>query len=48
MGNDKKKDAYIPLIKKLTLDEKIGFTTAKILISGYKDSLKKSDGEDTK
>ena len=48
MNNDNKKDAYISLIKKLALDEKIDFTTAKILISEYKDSLKRSDGEDTK
>ena len=48
MGNDNKKDAYVSLIKKLALDEKIDFMTAKILISGYRDSLKKLDGEDTK
>lgn len=48
MNNDNKRDAYISLIKKLALDEKIDFTTAKILISEYKDSLKRSDGEDTK
>ena len=48
MGNDNKKDAYVSLIKKLALDEKIDFTTAKILISGYRDSLKRLDGEDTK
>lgn len=48
MNNDNKRNAYISLIKKLALDEKIDFTTAKILISEYKDSLKRSDGEDTK
>ena len=48
MGNDNKKDAYVSLIKKLALDEKIDFMTAKILISGYRDSLKRLDGEDTK
>ena len=48
MGNDNKKDAYVSLIKKLALDEKIDFTTAKILISGYRDSLKRLDREDTK
>ena len=48
MGNDNKKDAYVSLIKKLALDEKIDFTTAKILISGYRDSLNRLDGEDTK
>jgi len=45
MSEDAANDPYISLIKRLALDEKIDFDTAKILVSGYrKTKLEKENG----
>ena len=43
MSEDTANDPYISLIKRLALDEKIDFDTAKILVSGYKKAKKEMD-----
>lgn len=40
INQDNKKDAFISLVKKLALDDKIDYQVAKMLISEYKDSVK--------
>jgi hypothetical protein len=37
------KDPYIALVKRMTINEKIDFDTAKVLISEYKKSKEKRD-----
>ncbi|MBR5950464.1 MAG: DUF2089 family protein [Actinomycetaceae bacterium] len=36
MSENKENDSYVALIKRLAIDEKVDFDTAKILISEYK------------
>lgn len=40
ISEDTASDPYISLIKRLALNEKINFDTAKILIAGYKKTCK--------
>jgi hypothetical protein len=37
------KDTFISLIKRLAIDERIDFTTAKLLVTEYNKSIKKGD-----
>ena len=42
LNEDNTNDSYIALIKRLVINEKIDFDTAKILISEYKNNKKES------
>ena len=42
IGEETLKDPYIQLIKRLAVDEKLDFNTAKLLIDGYKKEKKEN------
>ena len=43
MNEDNSNDKYVALIKRLAINEKIDFDTAKILIAEYRKQLKKEE-----
>lgn len=42
IGEESLKDPYIQLIKRLAVDDKLDFDTAKLLINGYKKEKKEN------
>lgn len=45
IGEDAATEPYIALIKRLAVNDKIDFDTAKLLISEYKKGIKRNDAE---
>lgn len=47
INNEDKQDAFISLVKQLALDDKIDYPTAKMLIAGYRESIKGVSQQET-
>ena len=44
-GGQEKADPYVSLVKRLAVDDKLDFDTAKILIAAYREAQKKMEVE---